>query len=507
VRMRSLRRWPLTRKLTAIMVIASSAALLLTCAVLVAYDVVSFRRTLVLDLDTLSQVIGANSTAALVFRDVKAAEEVLSALAADEHLEEAVIFDPEGEPFARYVRDRGTPLRLGRAAPAGHRFDDRALTLHRPIVFEDERIGSVGLRSGLGALTGRMVGFGTIVLTALLVALGVAILLSTRLQRIISDPILDLVATTRRISERKDYSLRATAKSDDELGLLVGAFNEMLDQIDHRDRALSSSVERLEATRRSLVDRSHELERVNTELARSNRELEDFAFVASHDLQEPLRKIIAFGERLVTREGGALSEEGHDFVGRMRGAAARMQDLIDDLLAYSRVTTRARPFGPVPLDEVLEEVVTDLEMRIEGTGARVEVGPLPTIGADRVQMRQLFQNLLSNALKFHRPEVPPEIRVVGEVFDAEGNGTGRRCRIEIRDNGIGFDEKYLDRLFKPFHRLHGRGSYEGTGIGLAICKKIADRHGWTLTAESSPGAGATFIAVLPLEQGYRGPTS
>lgn len=500
--MRPFDRLSLTRKLTAIMVVASSAALLLACAVLVAYDVVSFRRTLVGDLDTLSQMIEANSTAALVFRDARAAGETLSALAADSHLEEAVIFDPEGRPFARYLRVPDEAPRLERAAAAGHRFAAGSVTLHRPIVLDGERLGSVGLRSDLRELSGRMAGFGTIVLVALLVALGVAAVLSSRLQRVVSEPILDLVATTRRVSEQKDYSVRAAATSRDELGLLVGAFNEMLDQIEHRDQALTRSLEHLEATRRSLVEHSREIQRVNRELARSNRELEDFAFVASHDLQEPLRKIIAFGDRLTSGANERLTPEGRDFVGRMRSAAVRMQELIDDLLAYSRVTTRAQPFEPVALEPVVAEVLADLEMRLEATDARVDVGSLPTIEADRPQMRQLFQNLLSNALKFHRPGVAPEISIRGGIEAAAGDG--RRCRLEVADNGIGFEEKYLDRLFKPFHRLHGRDAYEGTGIGLAICKKIADRHGGAITARSSAGEGATFVVTLPVEQPHQG---
>ncbi|HVR97057.1 MAG TPA: ATP-binding protein [Thermoanaerobaculia bacterium] len=306
------------------------------------------------------------------------------------------------------------------------------------------------------------------------------------LQRVVSEPILRLAQTAHAVSERKDFSVRAGdgETHGDELGLLVAAFNEMLEQI--------------ERTQKSLVERTREVERINQELARSNRELESFASVASHDLQEPLRKITAFGDRLQSHCGETLGDKGRDYLERMRSAATRMQGLIEDLLAYSRVTTRGQPFVSVSLARVTREVLSDLELRLERTGARVEVGELPTIEADPTQMRQLFQNLLSNALKFQRPGEVPRIRVEGQMMPPGPRGAAAvgRCQIRVEDNGIGFDEKYLDRLFKPFQRLHGRSAYEGTGIGLAICEKIAVRHGGSITARSVPGQGACFLVEL-----------
>ncbi len=229
-----------------------------------------------------------------------------------------------------------------------------------------------------------------------------------------------------------------------------------------------------------------------TELEQANTELEEFAHVASHDLQEPLRKIQAFGDRLNSRYHDALDERGSDYLQRMQNAAARMQRLIDDLLAYSRLTTKAYPFAPVDLAEVTQGVVSDLEVRIEQTGGRVEVGDMPTIDADPTQMRQLLQNLISNGLKFHKKE-PPVVKVHAKLL-------GEVCQMIVEDNGIGFDEKYLDRIFTIFQRLHGRLEYEGTGIGLAICRKIVERHGGSITAESKLGEGATFIIALPVKQ-------
>ena len=242
-------------------------------------------------------------------------------------------------------------------------------------------------------------------------------------------------------------------------------------------------------------------------LERSNRELESFASVASHDLQEPLRKIQAFGGRLEAKCAGQLAPEGADYLARIQNAAGRMRTLIDDLLAFSRVTTKAQPFMAVDLGRVAREVVSDLEERIRSTSGKVEVGELPTVEADPTQMRQLLQNLIGNALKFHRPEEPPVVRVEGKIAPSSASGNGRpvpSCLLLVADNGIGFDEKYLGRLFQVFARLHGREAYEGTGMGLAICRKIAERHGGSITARSAPGQGATFIVTLPVQQLHRG---
>jgi len=239
-------------------------------------------------------------------------------------------------------------------------------------------------------------------------------------------------------------------------------------------------------------------------LQRSNRELHDFAYVASHDLQEPLRKIQAFGDRLKLRCAEALGDQGRDYLERMQNAARRMSVLITDLLAFSRVTTKAEPFVPVDLSQIAREVMGDLEVRIEQTGGRVEMDELPTIDADPLQMRQLLQNLVGNGLKFHPPDVPPVVKISAAVMsDGRTGGSPtpvELCQIRVEDRGIGFDEKYLDRIFNVFQRLHGRGEYEGTGIGLAICRKIAERHGGSITAESEPGKGAAFLVTLPLKQ-------
>jgi two-component system sensor kinase FixL len=238
-------------------------------------------------------------------------------------------------------------------------------------------------------------------------------------------------------------------------------------------------------------------------LERTNRELQAFAYVASHDLQEPLRKIQAFGDRLGKGYASSLPTEAADFIERMQNAATRMRRLIDDLLAFSRVTTRAQQFGRVDLAEVARDVMGDLEVRIEQTGGRVEIGALPTIDGDASQLHQLLLNLIGNALKFHRPDVAPVVMIRGRVLTSDvpsHHPPEPVCQLEVEDNGIGFEEKYLDRIFTIFQRLHGKNAFEGTGLGLAICRKIVERHHGHITARSVVGSGSTFVVTLPARQ-------
>ncbi|MCA9613355.1 MAG: CHASE3 domain-containing protein [Myxococcales bacterium] len=259
------------------------------------------------------------------------------------------------------------------------------------------------------------------------------------------------------------------------------------ERLEHDVQERTEELRRENAVRR---EREEELEELTVELERSNRELNDFAFIASHDLQEPLRKIRAFGDRLVSDHADSLNEEGRDFLERMQGAAQRMSRLISDLLSFSRVHRHGQPFVTVDLNEILRDVSADLEQRVEDTNGRIVVPEnLPVIEADPSQMRQLFQNLLGNALKFH-----PEDR--GTTVEVKVEETDDLWRFEVVDDGIGFDPKYKEKVFGPFQRLHGRGTYEGTGIGLAICRRIVERHEGTIDVHSEPGRGTTFVVEL-----------
>jgi two-component system sensor kinase FixL len=248
------------------------------------------------------------------------------------------------------------------------------------------------------------------------------------------------------------------------------------------------------------------IEHKNAELEQQNGELEQFAYVASHDLQEPLRKIIAFGDRLKTQYADALDETGSDYLARMQSAARRMQELINALLEFSRVTTRVRPLVRIDLKEIIDGVLLDLELAIERHGCAVDVGELAAVQGDPVQLRQLFQNVISNALKFHAPGASPRVRVHGHAV-APGGAGQPMVEVRVEDNGIGIEKQHFERIFNVFERLNGRDVYPGTGIGLAVCKKIVIHNGGCIFVESERGMGTTFVIRLPAapRQGRMGP--
>jgi PAS domain S-box-containing protein len=234
------------------------------------------------------------------------------------------------------------------------------------------------------------------------------------------------------------------------------------------------------------------LQKHATELERSNAELEQFAYVASHDLQEPLRIVASYTQLLSRRYKDQLDEDANEFIDFVVDAATRMQNLINDLLSYSRVGTRGQEFEPTNLNSVLESVLKNLDLRIKDNHATVTHDALPTVMADDRQFLQLFQNLIGNALKF-RGEDPPQVHIGFTRQDEE-------YLFSVRDNGIGIDPQFVDRIFLVFQRLHGRGEYPGTGIGLAICKKIVERHGGRIWVESEPDAGSTFYFTVPVHR-------
>ncbi|WP_020594795.1 sensor histidine kinase [Spirosoma panaciterrae] len=270
---------------------------------------------------------------------------------------------------------------------------------------------------------------------------------------------------------------------------------------------LTTANQRLIASNEEYAAINEELEEANDLLSRSNANLQTFAYVASHDLQEPLRKIQQFGDLLQTRLAGVIGSEELGYLERMRTGASRMSTLIRDLLTFSRISTQQDKGGAVSLNALLDRVLDVLELVVAELGAQIQIDPLPTILGDAVQLEQLFQNLLSNALKFHRPDVAPQIHIRCQTLTAgqlpaaikPARRTATYHCIEVTDNGIGFEEKYLDRIFEVFQRLHVRSQYAGTGVGLAICKKVVINHGGVLTARSEPGQGTTFLIYLPVQ--------
>ena len=490
--------------------------LIMASAAFIIYEKVSFKKQIARELTIFAKVVGNNSSGAIDFRDLDTAEEILSTLVVKKNIVSAVIYQESNEVLARYHRDLER-FRTPVIEEDGVQFKDNHLAVFETIKLDGERVGTLYLKSDLEELKARLSRLGLIVAVTIVVASIVAFLLITRLQRLISRPVLHLVETARRVSEEKNYSIRANPYYEDEIGLLISQFNEMLDQIQSRDnetrdfnRLLEARVkERTKALQIEIDMRGQaetELRAFTERLKQSNRELQDFAYICSHDLQEPLRKIIAFGDRLQNKFSDEIGDQGKEYLGRMQGAAQRMRTLIINLLDFSRVTTHGNSFKNVNLSKISQEVLSDLEIPIENKGAHVSVEKLATIDADPVQMRQLFQNVIGNALKFSKKDVPPVITILGRILEDKENGNQSEgiYQISIKDNGIGFDQKYSDRIFGVFQRLHGRTDFEGTGIGLAVCRKITERHGGNIIAKSVLGEGTEFVIQLPLKHQEEG---
>ena len=501
------RRLSIRYKLTLLLVGIVSVVLTVVSLAIFFSDVRALRQQMATEYSTLTKVVAANSSAALSIADIdsSAAQEVVADLAVESSIQFAALYDLKETEVARYVAKGQGEVQFTPPREIGARFtDDGFLEVVDSVKLKDGLvIGRIYLRATTERLDAQVRRTINIVAAVYSGALVLTMLLSFALQRLISTPILKLAETAQQVSDKHDYSLRVSKVSDDELGVLCDGFNAMLAEIQERDAELQVHRLQLEET---VELRTRQLRGRTEELTRSNAELEQFAYIASHDLQEPLRKVQAFGDMLATQFRDVLPDEGRDYLQRMQGAAKRMQGLINDLLNYSRVKSKAQPFVPVKLNDVIHLVLADLEARLRETSGRVEFGELPTLEADPTQMRQVLQNLIGNALKYHHRDIPPVVTVRSEQLDPQqglcpGSGAAVQCvRLTIQDNGIGFEEKYAERIFAPFERLHGRSEYEGTGMGLAICRKIVERHGGTVNAHGVPNQGATFLVVLPLTQ-------
>jgi signal transduction histidine kinase len=437
------------------------------------------------DSQSLASITGGNCEAALAFDIPQDAETILAALRNRPSVAVAVLYTADGRRFAAYSRDgRGADAVSPAVGAAKPRLS--SLWVSHPVSKGGRHLGTLFLQDDLSLIKRSLLRNLTILAVVIGVALVTAYLIARTLVTRITRPVALLTETAKAVSEKQDYSVRVAIEGVDEIGVLTRAFNEMLDGIQVRDAALRRANAEVESAHDELEERV----RVRTaELARSNRDLEQFAYIVSHDLQEPLRKVKSFTQLFAQHFAEKLDADGARYIGFVTDGAERMQSLIQDLLTYSRVTRVELDRVETDLNVVLADALSTLENVVKESGAVVTADVLPRLSVNPRMVAMVFQNLISNALKFRRDE-KPEVHI--GVRRVEGEWV-----FSVRDNGIGIDRRHFDRLFQVFQRLHARGDYPGTGIGLAICKKVVERHHGRIWVESELGKGSTFSFTLP----------
>jgi signal transduction histidine kinase len=492
-------------KLTAVMMAVTSIVLLLVTLAFVVNEAVTFRTAIHRELQTLARIVGLNTTAAVTFWDRKSAEATLAGLSARPHIKAAFILTPDGAVFAQYLPREASggdvpfvvgngqqQLRDNLAALTVIERDSRRswewgqdLEVVERVMLDNQEVGIVVIYSDLKELFGRLKWFLVLVLLVTVIALGVAFLLSGMMHRPISGPILDLAKTMKRVSEGKEYTLRAPRRSSDEIGQLIDGFNEMLEQIQKRD---------------------DDIEWTAAELKQSNDDIKGFIYSAAHDLRQPLVNIKGFTDEIVYSlreiqailQGSSLASSEKDrekiiaiFQNDIQAASGfigssveRMSGLITALLKLSRVGHRELRPEPIDMTVLTRSLLDGLEHQIRKNDVNMVVGDLPNVTADRVAMEQIMSNLVDNAVKYLSRERPGRVEISGER-------AGDETVYHVRDNGRGIHADDAPRLFQLFRRL-GTQDVPGEGVGLAYVKALVRRHGGRIWCESEPGRGSLF---------------
>jgi signal transduction histidine kinase len=491
------RNLTIRQKLRLILMTVSTVAVTLACLAFITLSMILWRRSVIQDLRSVAEIVENNCLASLAFDIPEDADSVLSSLRDKKSVVSAIIYLPDGRVFGAHPPERRSAPPAAPSMSEGYEFGRRSLVIRHPILLNRAPVGVLRIENDLGEAyraLGRQVG---VTIAALALALGAAYLLSGRLERRVSEPVLSLTATARAVAGG-DYNVRATEEGgSDETGVLTRAFNQMLSGISERDAALRKEVtirRRAEAQLQALnVTLEQRVAQRTSALERSNQDLEQFASMASHDLQEPLRMVGSYVQVLERRYKGKIDAEADKYIKYAVDGALRMQRMINGLLAYSRVTTRGDAFEDVSCEEALKGSLLNLKGAINESTAKVSHDALPSVSGDRIQLEQLFQNLIGNAIKY-RSEAPPLIHVSAEKNDSEWT-------FSVKDNGIGIDPAYHERIFEIFERLHDEKEYPGTGIGLAVCKRIVERHGGRIWVDSQLGQGSTFRFAIPMKRG------
>jgi len=483
----SIRNWPIKRKLTAILLLISGLVLLLTSAAFVTYVVVTNRETIRIHLATRSRILAATSTAALAFANEADATEILAALQYDPHMVAGALYNQDGRVLATYPAGAGADLIPAAPQPDGYRFERGRLVGFTPVAQGgSQRLGTLYIASDTKAVADALRLSAVIALVVLAIAMLAAYALAAALQGRISEPILALAETATAASTRQDYSVRAPKFGDDELGMLTDAFNQMLGRIEEQKQELQQHALRLE---QRVAERTGELEKRAAELQAANSELDAFAYSVSHDLRAPLRSIDGFSQVLLEDYATRLDDAGRDSLQRVRAASQRMATLIDDLLKLARVTRAEMRTERVDLSTMAREIVADIQRAAPERAVDFVIAPGIEAQGDARLLRVVLDNLLRNGWKYTGKQAQPRVE-----FTAKQENGGRV--FVIKDNGAGFDMRYADKLFGVFQRLHSAAEFEGTGVGLATVRRIINRHGGRIWAESAINKGASFYFTL-----------
>lgn len=501
-----LQNMAIKHKLTTIIMLVCIIVLVLAGAAFIGWEQSTFRNNLVQNVSTQAEMVAENCKAALAFQDAEDAKETLQALHVEPSIVFGAVYTDGNKPFATYYRNYAEKkVHPSKLQNSGFSFGNGFLTVFTPIVLDGESIGIVCLRSDLQPMHTMLKRNTKIIIAVLLFASLVAYFVSSRLQRIISKPILSLADLAKVVSEKKDYSTRALKQSNDEVGLLIDAFNEMLEQIHERDVELVDAKEKLEVR---VKERTAELSKTNDqlqqeiavrkkaekrqgqlleELEEANQELKDFAYIVSHDLKAPLRGIKALVDWISADYADKLDEQGREHINLLLSRVERMHNLIEGVLQYSRVGRIEERRVQVNLNDLVREAI-DMVVPSENITVTIE-NELPTIGCEQTRITQVFQNLLSNAAKYmDKPQGQIKISCVEE---------DNFWKFSIADNGPGIEEKHFERIFQMFQTLSPRDEFESTGVGLTVVKKIIKLYGGEIWVESKVGQGSIFFFTLP----------